>query len=147
MTSELTLQKCAVTKQILESKYGDQKLVNMSQMRLAQKTVDESSYQVMIKQRRFVKEYTKIATIGRGAFGEVRLVQDKNGKVFAMKIMKKSEMLKKQQIGKPFWNLKNAAHVRSERDILALSQDNPWVTKLFPFILFLDGTIRVFFPR
>jgi serine/threonine protein kinase len=101
MTSELTLQKCAVTKQILESKYGDQKLVNMSQMRLAQKTVDESSYQVMIKQRRFVKEYTKIATIGRGAFGEVRLVQDKNGKVFAMKIMKKSEMLKKQQIGKP----------------------------------------------
>jgi len=36
-----------------------------------------------------------------------------------MKIMKKSEMLKKNQVG----------HIRAERDVLALA-DNPWVVKL-----------------
>jgi len=36
-----------------------------------------------------------------------------------MKVMKKSEMLKKNQV----------AHIRSERDVLALA-DNPWVVKL-----------------
>ncbi len=36
-----------------------------------------------------------------------------------MKIMKKSEMIKKNQV----------AHIRAERDILSLC-DNPWVVKL-----------------
>ena len=98
--SQLTVEKCAVTKQILESKYANGVLANMAKERLAQTSVNEGAYQTMIKQRRFVKEYTKIATIGRGAFGEVRLVQDKKGKVSAMKILKKSEMLKKNQICK-----------------------------------------------
>ncbi len=35
--------------------------------------------------------------------------------VYAMKIMKKNEMLKKNQV----------AHIRAERDVLALA-DNPW---------------------
>eukprot|EP01080_Neovahlkampfia_damariscottae_P007023 gene7023-11188_t len=118
--SQLTVEKCAVTKQILESKYGNGVLANMAKERLSQQTVNETAYQTMIKQRRFVKEYTKIATIGRGAFGEVRLVQDKKGKVSAMKILKKSEMLKKNQI----------SHVRAERDILSMSQDNPWMVQL-----------------
>ena len=48
--------------------------------------------------------------IGRGAFGEVRVCRDKRtGEVVAVKKMKKSEMLAKNQI----------AHVRAERDILA----------------------------
>ena len=41
------------------------------------------------------------------------------GEVYAMKTMKKTEMLKKNQV----------AHIRAERDILAQA-DNPWVVKL-----------------
>lgn len=39
--------------------------------------------------------------------------------MFAMKIMRKSEMVKKNQV----------AHIKAERDVLALA-DNPWVVKL-----------------
>jgi protein-serine/threonine kinase len=58
--------------------------------------------------------------IGKGAFGEVRLVQKTDtGKIFAMKTLKKDEMLKKDQL----------AHVRAERDILAASKSH-WVVQL-----------------
>ncbi|KAI9825574.1 MAG: Serine/threonine-protein kinase [Phylliscum demangeonii] len=65
--------------------------------------------------------YDTIKVIGRGAFGEVRLVRRKtDGKIYAMKSLIKAEMLKKDQL----------AHVRAERDILAES-DSAWVVKLF----------------
>jgi serine/threonine protein kinase len=65
-------------------------------------------------------DFDTVAIIGRGAFGEVRVVKKKDdGVVFAMKIMKKTEMLKKNQV----------AHIRAERDVLALA-DNQWVVKL-----------------
>ena len=59
--------------------------------------------------------------IGRGAFGEVRLVQKNDtGHVYAMKILRKAEMHEKEQI----------AHVRAERDIL-MEADNPWVVRMY----------------
>lgn len=68
------------------------------------------------------QDFRTIQVIGKGAFGEVRLVQKKdNGKIFAMKSMKKSEMIMKEQL----------AHVKAERDILAESTKTPWVVKLF----------------
>ena len=45
-----------------------------------------------------------IAVIGRGAFGEVRLVQKKDtGHVYAMKILRKADMLEKEQVNCPFY--------------------------------------------
>eukprot|EP00808_Paulinella_micropora_P014041 g26282.t1 len=65
-------------------------------------------------------DFIKHKTIGRGAFGEVQVVEKKDDHgIFAMKILKKSEMVKKNQV----------AHIRAERDVLALA-DNPWVVKL-----------------
>ena len=59
--------------------------------------------------------------IGRGAFGEVRLVQKRDtGHVYAMKILRKSAMVEKEQV----------AHVRAERDIL-VEADHQWVVKMF----------------
>ena len=53
--------------------------------------------------------------IGRGAFGEVRLVQKRDtGHVYAMKILRKEAMVKKEQV----------AHVRAERDILGTDLRN-----------------------
>ncbi|KAI0539450.1 serine/threonine protein kinase [Xylaria digitata] len=65
--------------------------------------------------------YQTVKIIGKGAFGEVKLVQKKSdGVVYAMKSLVKTEMFKKDQL----------AHVRAERDILAES-DSPWVVKLY----------------
>ena len=64
--------------------------------------------------------YSVVKTIGKGAFGEVKLVQKKlDGKIYALKCLVKAEMFKKDQL----------AHVRAERDILA-EADSPWVVKL-----------------
>ena len=58
--------------------------------------------------------------IGRGAFGEGRVCREKKtNEVVAIKKMKKSEMIYKNQV----------AHVRAERDILALA-NNPWIVEL-----------------
>mmetsp|Transcript_25097 Transcript_25097/g.50005 ORF Transcript_25097/g.50005 Transcript_25097/m.50005 type:complete len:402 (-) Transcript_25097:590-1795(-) len=71
-------------------------------------------------------DFESLAVIGRGAFGEVRLVRTKASKlhevqIFALKSMKKEMMVVKNQIG----------HVRAERDILAeASTDNRWLTVL-----------------
>lgn len=58
-----------------------------------------------------VGDFNSHKVIGRGAFGEVRLVQKVDtGHIYAMKILRKSEMLEKEQQG----------HVRAERDILSV---------------------------
>ncbi|KAK8166602.1 serine/threonine-protein kinase cot-1 [Phyllosticta citrichinensis] len=73
-----------------------------------------------LRTRERPENFLTIKIIGKGAFGEVKLVQRKNdGKVYALKSLIKAEMFKKDQL----------AHVRSERDILAES-DSPWVVKL-----------------
>jgi serine/threonine kinase 38 len=67
-----------------------------------------------------VNDFEFLTIIGRGAFGQVRVCRKKDTKkVYAMKIMKKNEMLKKNQV----------AHIRAERDVLALA-NNFWVVKL-----------------
>ena len=66
-------------------------------------------------------DFKSLKVIGRGAFGEVRLVQKLDtGHVYAMKILHKGDMLKRDQV----------AHARAERDILS-EADNPWVVKMY----------------
>ncbi|KAK5120557.1 hypothetical protein LTR85_006213 [Meristemomyces frigidus] len=66
------------------------------------------------------QNYNTLKIIGKGAFGEVKLVQRKHdGKIYALKSLVKAEMHKKDQL----------AHVRAERDILA-NADSPWLVKL-----------------
>jgi len=67
-----------------------------------------------------VKDFEPLKIIGRGAFGEVRVCRDrKTREVVAIKKMKKTEMIYKNQV----------AHVRAERDILAIAS-NPWIVEL-----------------
>ncbi|OAA49158.1 serine/threonine-protein kinase cot-1 [Beauveria brongniartii RCEF 3172] len=81
----------------------------------------EGQYLRFLRTKDKPENYTTVKIIGKGAFGEVKLVQKKgDGKVYAMKSLIKTEMFKKDQL----------AHVRSERDILAES-DSPWVVKLY----------------
>ena len=62
-------------------------------------------------ERPSLSDYAHVAVIGRGAFGEVRLVRElKNGnRLAALKSLDKAEMLRRRQV----------AHVRAERDALA----------------------------
>ena len=77
----------------------------------------------LMRQRRkrvTVYDFDPVSIIGRGAFGEVRLVRHKEtDEVLAMKKMNKSEMLHKNQV----------QHVRAERNVLAMA-DNPWIVQL-----------------
>ena len=81
----------------------------------------ESDFLRLRRTRLSLEDFHTIKVIGKGAFGEVRLVQKKDtGKVYAMKTLLKSEMFKKDQL----------AHVKAERDVLAGS-DSPWVVSLY----------------
>ncbi|RKF59103.1 Serine/threonine-protein kinase cot-1 [Erysiphe neolycopersici] len=81
----------------------------------------EGRYLRFLRTKDSPDNYQTVKIIGKGAFGEVKLVQKKpDGKVYAMKSLIKHEMFKREQL----------AHVRAERDILAES-DSPWVVKLY----------------
>ena len=50
------------------------------------------------------KDFKKLKTIGRGAFGEVFLVQKiDTGHVYAMKVLRKTDMVEKEQVGGAQW--------------------------------------------
>jgi serine/threonine protein kinase len=85
----------------------------------------ETNYLRMRRAKLNRKDFTKIKTIGVGAFGEVSLVRSlinssKPGGLFAMKTLKKSVVVERKQV----------AHVIAEKDILAESE-NEWIVKLF----------------
>lgn len=81
----------------------------------------ESGFLRLRRTRLGLDDFRTVKVIGKGAFGEVRLVQKVDtGKIYAMKTLRKSEMFKKDQL----------AHVRAERDVLAES-NSPWVVQLF----------------
>jgi len=72
-------------------------------------------------------DFESLAVIGRGAFGEVRLVRKKStsqvhdDRIYALKAMKKEMMVVKNQVG----------HVKAEREVLSTADDNDkWLTAL-----------------
>ncbi|TRY71029.1 hypothetical protein TCAL_10107 [Tigriopus californicus] len=86
-----------------------------------QHAVRETEFLRLKRSRLGVDDFEPLKVIGRGAFGEVRLVQKiDTGHVYAMKILRKSAMVEKEQV----------AHVRAERDVL-VEADHPWVVKMF----------------
>jgi len=83
--------------------------------------VKETEYLRLKRAKLGVEDFDPLKVIGKGAFGEVRLVQKiDNGHVYAMKVLRKSEMVEKEQV----------AHVRAERDVL-VEVDHTWVVKMF----------------
>ncbi|XP_009775057.1 uncharacterized protein LOC107818846 [Nicotiana tabacum] len=130
--SSLTLERVAAAKKLIEDHYkSHMKLIqDRKQRRLLLEKKLESSGVPKEEQMNFLKELERKETeyirlkrhkisvddfelltiIGRGAFGEVRLCRDKiSGNIYAMKKLKKSEMLSRGQV----------EHVRAERNLLA----------------------------
>ena len=72
------------------------------------------------RRRTTVYDFEPVAIIGKGAFGEVRVVKHKHtGEILAMKKMNKNEMVYKNQV----------QHVRAEKEVLALA-NNQWIVTL-----------------
>lgn len=115
----------------------------------------ESAFLRLKRTKLGLGDFRTVKVIGKGAFGEVsvfhtvsffvisflhkvRLVQKRDtGKIYAMKTLKKEEMMKKDQVRlqhplvyTPLLQLIQLAHVRAERDVLAES-DSPWVVQLY----------------
>lgn len=141
--STLTRQKVAAAKQYIENHYKAQ-MKNLQERRerrwvlerqLASSGVSEEEQMHLIKDlerketeymrlqrhKMGVDDFELLTIIGRGAFGEVKLCRAKStGQVYAMKKLKKSEMLSRGQV----------EHVRAERNLLA-EVDSHCIVKLY----------------
>lgn len=107
----------------LEKEMGRINLSEEAQVQMRRMLNQKESNYIRLKRAKMKKSmFTKIKTIGVGAFGEVALVQKIGAPnlYYAMKTLKKADVLKRNQV----------AHVKAERDILA-EADNEWVVKLF----------------
>ncbi|KAH8322847.1 hypothetical protein KR059_008965 [Drosophila kikkawai] len=106
----------------LEAQLKDESLTeSQRQEKRLQHAQKETEYLRLKRLRLGVEDFEALKVIGRGAFGEVRLVQKKDtGHVYAMKVLRKADMLEKEQV----------AHVRAERDVL-VEADHQWVVKMY----------------
>ncbi|KAG5006229.1 hypothetical protein JHK82_024205 [Glycine max] len=130
--SSMTLERVAAAKKFIENHYRSQrKHIQerkerrlMLEKKLASSQVPEdeqinllkdlelkeTEYMRLKRHKICVDDFDLLTIIGRGAFGEVRLCREKkSGNIYAMKKLKKSEMLSRGQV----------EHVRAERNVLA----------------------------
>ncbi|KAH8958653.1 hypothetical protein BDL97_06G036600 [Sphagnum fallax] len=143
LASSITRQKVAAAKQYIENHYKSQ-MKNLQERKerrwsLERKLADadvteeeqnsmlkdlerkETEYMRLQRHKTGVDDFELLTIIGRGAFGEVRLCREKKtGQVYAMKKLKKSEMLRRGQV----------EHVKAERNLLA-EVDSNCIVKLY----------------
>lgn len=142
-TSNVTKQKVAAAKQYIENHYKSQ-MKNLQERRerrilLERKLADadvseedqnnllkflekkETEYMRLQRHKMGPDDFELLTMIGKGAFGEVRVCREKTtGHVYAMKKLKKSEMLRRGQV----------EHVKAERNLLAEVESN-CIVKLY----------------
>ncbi|CAK9171564.1 unnamed protein product [Ilex paraguariensis] len=143
VSSPVTRQKAAAAKQLIENHYknyyqGMQDRIERRravQRKAQEAQVSSEEQEEMLRnlarrETEFMRlqrhkvgidDFEQLTVIGKGAFGEVRLCRAKStGEIFAMKKLKKSEMLSRGQV----------EHVRSERNLL-VEVDSRCIVKLF----------------
>ncbi|KAL7113119.1 hypothetical protein ACP275_04G044000 [Erythranthe tilingii] len=141
--SNLTKQRVAAAKQYIENHYKEQmrnlqerrERRNLLEKKLADADVSEedqnnllkflekkeTEYMRLQRHKMGADDFELLTMIGKGAFGEVRVCKEKNtGSVYAMKKLKKSEMLRRGQV----------EHVKAERNLLA-EVDSNCIVKLY----------------
>ncbi|OMJ88442.1 hypothetical protein SteCoe_9668 [Stentor coeruleus] len=140
--SSITLTKANAAKQYIEKKYNKLKETEeerkteweelqkkMSELQLTATEQNLIKHEIMHKEAQNLREqrqkvtvfdFEPISIIGKGAFGEVRVVRHKKTReILALKKMNKTEMIFKNQM----------QHIKAERDILATAE-NPWIVGL-----------------
>ncbi|KAL4200741.1 hypothetical protein AMTRI_Chr02g255080 [Amborella trichopoda] len=117
-----SLQERKERRWILERKLADAEVSEEEQNNLLKYLEKkETEYMRLQRHKMGVDDFELLTIIGRGAFGEVRLCREKTtGHVYAMKKLKKSEMLRRGQV----------EHVKAERNLLA-EVDSNCIVKLY----------------
>ncbi|KAL2945217.1 Serine/threonine-protein kinase CBK1 [Bienertia sinuspersici] len=141
--SNLTMEKVAAAKQFIEDHYKSQRkhiqdriqrrlsvekhlaamgLSKEEQMNVIKDLERKETEYIRLKRNKIcVDDFIHLSVIGKGAFGEVRLVREKkSGSIYAMKKLKKSEMLSRGQV----------EHVKAERNLLA-EVASQYIVKLY----------------
>ncbi|KAK9087330.1 hypothetical protein Syun_029724 [Stephania yunnanensis] len=141
--SNVTKQRVAAAKQYIEKHYKEQmknlqerkERRNILERKLADADVSEeeqnnilkylekkeTEYMRLQRHKMGADDFELLTMIGKGAFGEVRVCREKaTGHVYAMKKLKKSEMLRRGQV----------EHVKAERNLLA-EVDSNCIVKLY----------------
>lgn len=141
--SNVTKQKVAAAKQYIEKHYKEhmkslqerKERRNLLEKKLADADVSEedqsnllkflekkeTEYMRLQRHKMGADDFELLTMIGKGAFGEVRICREKtSGSVYAMKKLKKSEMLRRGQV----------EHVKAERNLLA-EVDSNCIVKLY----------------
>ncbi|KAI8816744.1 AGC/NDR protein kinase [Fimicolochytrium jonesii] len=120
----------------LESELAQMTLTETEKRSVRQEWLSRESERMRrTREKVTVNDFDVLKTLGNGAFGLVRLVRHKDSKeVFAMKILKKSEMIKRGQ----------ESHVRAERDLLsdAAAESAEWVV---PLVCTFQDTDNLYF--
>ena len=106
----------------LEERLGRLRITDADRQMLRREHVRrETEFARTLRRRMTLADFDKVAVIGRGAFGEVTLVRKRDhGDLYAMKRLRKREMLRKDQV----------AHVLAERDLMVLAESASYVCRL-----------------
>ncbi|RZC21002.1 Serine/threonine-protein kinase CBK1, partial [Glycine soja] len=117
-----SLQERKERRTILEKKLADADVSEEDQNNLLKfLEKKETEYMRLQRHKMGVDDFELLTMIGKGAFGEVRVCKEKaTDHVYAMKKLKKSEMLRRGQV----------EHVRAERNLLA-EVDSNCIVKLY----------------
>ncbi|CAN6725978.1 unnamed protein product [Malus baccata var. baccata] len=117
-----SLQERKERRNILEKKLDDADVSEEEQNNLLKYLEKkETEYMRIQRHKMGADDFELLTMIGKGAFGEVRICREKaTGHVYAMKKLKKSEMLRRGQV----------EHVKAERNLLA-EVDSNCIVKLY----------------
>ncbi|TYI66887.1 hypothetical protein E1A91_D09G258600v1 [Gossypium mustelinum] len=117
-----SLQERKERRDILEKKLADAEVSEEEQNNLLKCfEKKETEYMRLQRHKMGADDFEPLTMIGKGAFGEVRICKEKaTGHVYAMKKLKKSEMLRRGQV----------EHVKAERNLLA-EVDSNCIVKLY----------------
>jgi len=121
------LAQRAERRQQLERQLDERKVSEVDKKRYRDRLFQKETEFIRMRRVRMSADwFESIKLIGRGAFGEVRIVRMlSNKRVYAMKKLRKSEMIKRDQV----------VHCMSERLVMAESSasvvQNPWIVNLF----------------
>ena len=136
--SQSTYDKVTIAKQIIEQKYNMKNIknsemnqifskidsLNISQSQKEQIKQEihsqESAKYRKLREKQSIRDYTSLAIIGRGAFGEVHVCREKKtGQIVAVKKIRKDVLKIKNQV----------IHVRNEQLFMSKVK-SPWIVEL-----------------
>ncbi|KAK7817349.1 serine/threonine-protein kinase tricorner [Quercus suber] len=117
-----SLQERKERRHVLEKKLADAEVSEEEQNNLLKfLEKKETEYMRLQRHKMGADDFEPLTMIGKGAFGEVRICREKaTSHVYAMKKLKKSEMLRRGQV----------EHVKAERNLLA-EVDSNCIVKLY----------------